>query len=170
MKEEKCFGLGPGRLYIAPVGVGEEELFTMPWYAGPTKDGMTLSYCAKIHDITDYYGTLVRSVRYGERITLEGKLSRIYPAAICRAVGADPRTGEIPFGAVGDGGRCLQLRVGILCPLPAQAGGGEMRFLMRTSASVEAVVSLSAQRDSSVSFRLQGETDGAGFSGRMVLF
>ncbi len=170
MKEEKCFGLGPGRLYIAPVGVGEEELFRIPWYAGPTKDGMTLSYSAKIHEITDYTGAVVRSVRYGEKIVLEGKLSRLYPAAICRAIGADVRTGEIPFGSLGAAGRCASLTVGIITPLPAEAGGGDMRFVMRASASSSAALALSALRDSAVSFRLTGETDGAGFAGRMVLF
>ena len=170
MNEEKCFGLGPGRLYIAPVGVGEEELFRMTWYAGPTKDGMTLSYSAKTHEITDCAGRLVRTVRYGERIVLEGRLSRLYPGAICRAIGADAPAGEILFGSVGQGGRCASLTVGILTPLPAEAGGGEMRFVMRASASSAAALALSALRDSSVSFRLTGETDGAGFTGRMVLF
>lgn len=168
MNEEKCFGLGPGRLYIAPVSIPEEELFTMPWYAGPTKDGVTLSYCAKVHEITDYFGTLVRSVRYGERIRLEGKLSRIYPGAICRAVGAPFYGGEIPLGALSDAGRCAQVRVGILCTLPEGAGGGDMRFVMRASASSGAILALSAQRDSSVAFSLTAETDGAGMTGRLV--
>lgn len=168
MNEEKCFGLGPGRLYIAPVSVPEEEVFTIPWYAGPTKDGVTLSYCAKVHEITDYFGTLVRSVRYGERIRLEGKLSRIYPGAICRAVGAPVGEGVIPLGAVCGAGRCAQVRVGILCTLPEGAGGGEMRFLMRASAASGAILALSAQRDSAVAFTLSAESDGAGMTGRLV--
>lgn len=168
MNEEKCFGLGPGRLYIAPVSVPESEVFSVPWYAGPTKDGVTLSYSAKIHEITDYYGALARSIRYGERVRVEGRLSRIYPSAVCRAVGAPFSAGTIAFGAVSDAGRLAQVRVGLLCALPEACGGGEMRFLMRASASSGAILALSAQRDSAISFSLTAETDDAGFSGRLV--
>lgn len=168
MNEEKCFGLGPARLYIAPMGVTEEALFSMPWYAGPTKDGVTLTYTAKVHEIRDYFGNLVRSIRYGERIRLDGRLSRLYPAAICRAVGAPVGASVIPLGAVSDAGRGMQVRVGLSCALPADCGGGEMRFTMRASAASGAVMALSGLRDSSLGFSLTAESDGAGFAGKLV--
>jgi len=167
--EEKVFGLGAGRLYIAPASVSEEEARTLPYYAGPTKGGVTLTYTTKIHEITDYYGRLVRSLRYGERVRAEGRLSRLYPRILTALAGAADAGGALSLGSVGESGRLVQLRAVLVCALPEEAGGGEFVFSMLATASVKLLLTLSSMHDSSVGFSLTGETDGAGFSGRMVL-
>lgn len=167
--EEKIFGLGAGRLYIAPGNTAEEHACSTAYYAGPTREGVTLSYTAKVHEITDYYGNRVRSLRYGERMKIEGEMSRLYPGVIARAIGAPAEENAIAFGGVSGEGRLARVRVTLVCSLPAEAGGGEMRFSMLAGASSGASLSLTGMRDSAVRFSLTAETDDAGFSGRMVL-
>ena len=166
--EEKVFGLGAGRLYIAPASVSEEEARTLPYYAGPTKGGVTLTYNAKIHEITDYCGRLVRSLRYGERVRAEGRLSRLYPRVLTALTAAPAWDGVLGLGGIGDSGRLVQVRAVLVCALPEEAGGGEFVFSMLATASEKVMLTLSSMHDSSVGFSLTGETDGAGFSGRMV--
>lgn len=167
--EEKRFGLGAGKLYIAPAGVSAEHAVSSSWYAGPTKGGVTLAYSAKVHEITDFSGRLVRSVRYGERIRLEGELVRLYPEVLARVIGAQPSPGTLDLGGVCREGRTARVRVVLVCRLPESAGGGEMRFSMLAGASSGAALALTGERDSAVRFVLTAETDGAGLSGRMVL-
>lgn len=169
MDEEKRFGLGAGKLYVAPAGVSEENAVSPTWYAGPTKGGVTLTYTAKVHEITDISGRPVRSVRYGERIRLEGELVRLYPEVIARVIGAPPFPGKLELGGVSLAGRTARVRAVLVCRLPKSAGGGEMRFSMLAGACSGAALSLTGERDSAVRFALSAETDGAGFSGRMVL-
>ena len=166
--EEKFFGLGAGRLYIAPADVPEERARTLAYYAGPTKDGVNISYSAKIHEITDYDGRLIRSLRYGERITVKGRLARLHPQVLSAATGS-PYAGQIlALGARGDAGRLSRVRVTLVCALPDEAGGGEASFSMICSASSGASFTLSPQRDSGVSFLLCAETDDAGLTGKLV--
>lgn len=169
MDEEKRFGLGAGKLYIAPAGLSEEEAVSPVWYAGPTKKGVTLTYTARVHEITDYSGRLVRSVRYGERIRLEGEMVRLYPEGIARVIGAPAFPEKLELGGIGREGRTARVRVVLVCRLPREAGGGEMRFSMIAGACSGAALALTGERDSAVRFSLTAETDGAGFSGRMVL-
>ena len=169
MEEEKRFGLGAGKLYIAPASVSEEEAVSPVWYVGPTKGGVTLAYTAKVHEITDCCGRLVRSVRYGEKIRLEGEMVRLYPQGIARILGASEHPGKLEWGGVCPRGKTAQVRAVLVCRLPREAGGGEMRFSMLAGASAGASLSLSGERDSAVRFSLTAETDGAGLSGRMVL-
>ncbi len=168
---EKYFGLGAGHLYIAPLSVSEAEVRSEKWCAGPTKGGVTLAYAAKNHDITGWDGSLVRSIRYGERLRLTGKLSRLYPRMLSALTGS-------PVSAAGTAvflggrlpeGRHSRLRVMLVCELPAEVGGGEIVFSFRATAASGASITLSPQRDSSWSFDLTAETDGAGFAGRMVV-
>lgn len=169
IEEEKRFGLGAGKLYIAPAGVSEENAVSPTWYAGPTKGGVTLSYTAKVHEITDNFGRLVRSLRYGERLRLEGELIRLYPQVLARVIGAAPYPGKLELGGIGKEGRAARVRVVLVCRIPKEAGGGEMRFSMLAGASSGASLSLTGERNSAVRFALTAETDGAGFSGKMVL-
>ena len=113
--EEKRFGLGAGKLYIAPAGVSAEHAVSSSWYAGPTKGGVTLAYSAKVHEITDFSGRLVRSVRYGERIRLEGELVRLYPEVLARVIGAQPSPGTLDLGGVCREGRTARVRVVLVC-------------------------------------------------------
>lgn len=164
--EEQYFALGAGRLYLAPASVSEAEARSLPYYAGSTKGGVTLAYSARVHEITDYFGALVRSLRYGERIRVEGRLARLYPAALARATGSRFENGVLTPGAPLPEGRLAQIRVTLVCALPD--GKGEFVFSMLATPSGGFTVSLSPERDSSVSFSLAAETDGAGLSGRMV--
>lgn len=166
--EEKYFALGAGRLYIAPASVTGEEARSLLYYAGPTRGGVTVSYSARIHEITDYSGALIRSLRYGERVRAEGKLSRLYPRAVSAAIGAPLTGGVLALGGTGGRGRLARVRVVLVCALPEETGGGEFVFSMLATASSGLCFSLSPERDSSVSFSLQAETDGAGLSGRLV--
>lgn len=168
MNEEKLFGIGAGRLYIAPAWVDAERSVSVAYYAGPTRGGVTLAYQNKIHEITDYYGRLIRQIPYGDRIRVEGRLARLYPQVMNRLIGAPQSTTAVRFGESGEGGRAAQVRVTLVCTLPESAGGGEMCFSMLASAVSGAAMAFSADRDSSVSFSLTGESDGAGFSGRLV--
>lgn len=167
-QEEKCFGLGAGRLYVAPASTPEAEMHSLNYYAGPTKGGVQLSYAAKIHEITDYAGVLVRSIRYGERVRLSGRMARLYPRVLAAASGSRLTGDELFPGALTAAGRSARVRVLLVCPLPAEAGGGEMRFSMIASAASGFSFLLSPQRDSSYDFTLTAETDGAGFSGKLV--
>jgi len=168
VNEEKLYGLGPGRLYIAPAEVSEKEACTLSYYAGPTKDGVKLAYSVKIHEIVDYYGALVRSLRYGERVRVEGRLTRLHPKVIARLLGSPEDAYAIRFGGTPARGKLTRVRVVLVCALPAEAGGGEMRFSMLATASSEAILALSGGRDSAIGFALTAETDDAGFSGRLV--
>lgn len=164
--EEKVFGLGAGRLYIAPATLSEEESVALTYYVGPTKGGVTLTYAAKLHEITDYSGRVVRTLRYGERIRLEGALSRLYPVAISRILGGDASETAILFGGMPQAGRHAPVRATLVCQLPG--GVGEMRFSMLAGAAAGAALSLTGERDSAIRFTLSAETDDAGFVGRMV--
>lgn len=168
MREEKCFGLGAGRLYVAPVSTPEAEMHSLKYYAGPTSGGAELSYSAKIHEITDYAGTLVRAIRYGERISLRGRMARLYPRVLAAATGSPLTENALFPGGVTESGRGARVRVLLVCALPEEAGGGDMCFSMTAAASSGFSFHLSPERDSSVGFQLTAETDGAGFSGKLV--
>lgn len=163
--EEKLFGLGPGRLYLAPAEVSEADARHLRYYAGPTKDGVTLSYSARIHEITDYAGKLVRSLRYGERITLTGKMSRLQPKVLSEMIGAPYENGTLAPGALPFAGKLMRVRVVLVCALP---GGGEMVFSMIASATSGMQVRLAGGFDSAVPFSLTAETDSAGMTGKLV--
>lgn len=167
--DEKYFGLGAGRLYIAPLSVSEEEARSLKWYAGPTKGGVTLAYTAKTHDVTGWDGSLSRSIRYGERIRLTGKLSRLYPRVLAAATGSPSGADAVLLGGRLPEGRHPRLRVMLVCELPTEVGGGEIVFSFRATAASGASIHLSPERDSAWSFDLTAETDGAGFAGRMVI-
>lgn len=167
--EEKYFGLGAGRLYIAPLSVSEEEARSLKWYAGPTKGGVTLAYRAKTHDITAWDGSLARSVRYGERIRLTGRLARLYPRVLATATGSPAAADAVLLGGRLPQGRHPRLRVMLICELPTEVGGGEIVFSFRATAASGATLTLSPERDSAWSFDLTAETDSAGFAGRMVV-
>lgn len=166
--EEKYYGLGAGRLYIAPWHVSEEEARSLKWYAGPTKGGVTMAYSAKVHEIKGWGGEIVRSVRYGEKITLTGKLSRLYPRVLAAAVGAPIEANTVHLGGKTNEGRHARLRVILVCALPASAGGGEIVFSMCAAAASPAAFVLSPDRDSAWSFSLTAETDDAGLKGKLV--
>lgn len=167
-KEEKLFGLGPGRLYIAPAEVSEMDACSLAYYAGPTADGVKLAYSVKVHEIVDYYGALVRSLRFGERVRVEGRLTRLHPKVIARLIGSEEDAFALRFGGAPLRGKLTRVRVVLVCTLPAEAGGGEMRFSMTATAASSAILALSGGRDSSIGFALTAETDDAGFSGRLV--
>jgi len=168
IQKEKLFGLGPGRLYIAPPEMSEKEAMSLACYAGPTKDGVTLFTESRIHEITDADGVLIRSIRYGERLRLTGKFSRLYPQVIARALGLEEHGTEILFGQYGKGGRGARLRVVLVCTLPEEAGGAEMRFSMTAGITSPFRLPMNGEREGGIPFTLTAETDGAGFSGRLV--
>lgn len=167
--EEKLFGLGAGRLYISPLSVSEEESRSKLWYAGPTKGGVTLAYSVKNHDITGWDGSLVRRIRYGERIRLTGRLSRLNPRVLSVVTGSPAGEGGVLLGGRLPGGRHTRLRVVLVCDLSEEVGGGEIVFSFRATAASGTSVTLSPARDSAWDFDLTAETDSAGFAGRMVV-
>lgn len=168
-EEEKYFGLGPGRLYIAPLSVPEAEARSLRYYVGPTKGGVHLAYSAKIHEITDYTGRLIRQLRYGERIRLSGRMARLYPAALRAVTGSPGQGGLTALGGQGEAGRLQRVRVILQCALPAgSTGGGEMGFSCVASAVSGAAFSLSGDRDCACDFSLTAESDDAGMCGRLV--
>lgn len=167
--EEKLFGLGAGRLYISPLSVSEEETRSERWLAGPTKGGVTLAYSVKNHDITGWDGSLVRRIRYGERIRLTGRLSRLYPRILAAVTGSPADEKGVLLGGRLPGGRHTRLRILLVCDLPSEVGGGELVFSFRATAASGTSITLSPARDSSWDFDLTAETDDAGFAGRMVI-
>ncbi len=163
--EEQIFGLGAGRLYIAPATVSEAEATALTYYAGPTKGGVTLAYTAKTHEILGWGGEVVRSIRYGERLRLTGKLSRLYPRVLAAATGGTLRDGAVTFG----GGPTRRVRVVLVTDLPEKAGGGETVFSFIAAAASPFTLSLTPSHDSAWEFSLTAETDGAGFTGKWVI-
>lgn len=166
--EEKYYALGAGRLYIAPWGTPDDEVRSLKWYAGATKGGVTLAYTAKTHEIYGWGGELVRTVRYGEKIRLSGKLARLYPRVIAAATGSPLNSAEILLGGKTDEGRHARVRVVLVSEIPERTGGGEVVFSMRASASSGMAAALSAERDSAWEFSLHAERDDAGFFGKLV--
>jgi len=158
--EENTIGLGAGRLYLAPASLTEEAARDARYYAGPTRSGLTLTWSARVHEITDYWGRLVRAVRFGERIRLEGRLTRLSPTVLSGMTGIR--------GGVRVRAPRTRMRVVLVCALPAEAGGGEMVFSMIASQIGAPAVALTDARDSSYPFTLTAETDGAGMTGRLV--
>ncbi len=166
--EEKYFALGAGRLYIAPENVSEAEARSMKWYAGATKGGVQMTYFNRVHEITAWDGAVIRSVRYGERVRVEGRLLRLYPRVLSAATGSPLDGSAVYLGGRGAAGRHTRVRVTLVCALPKSAGGGEIVFSFIASAASGAVLSLSPERDSAWQFSLTAETDDAGFSGKVV--
>ncbi len=166
--EEKYYALGAGRLYIAPIGTPDTEMRSLKWYAGPTKGGVTLKYTAKEHEIYGWGGELVRTVRYGEKITLTGKLARLYPRVLSAATGAPSEGTSVLLGGKTDEGRHARVRVVLVTEIPERAGGGEVVFEMRCAASSAMTAAFSPDRDSAWEFALTAQRDDAGFSGKLV--
>ncbi len=166
--EEKYFALGAGRLYIAPWGTADTEIRSLKWYAGQTKGGVTLAYAAKTHEIYGWGGELLRTVRYGERIRLTGRLARLYPRVIAAATGSPVSGQAVLLGGECGEGRHRSVRVLLVSEIPERAGGGEVVFDMRAAASSGLSLSLTPDRDSAWEFQLSAERDDAGFSGRLV--
>lgn len=166
--EEKYFALGAGRLFIAPESVSEEASRSMKWYAGSTKGGVQLTYSNRVHEITAWDGSVIRSVRYGECIRVEGRLLRLYPRVLAVATGSPMDGSTVYLGARGGAGRHGRVRVTLVCALPKEAGGGEVVFSFIASAASGAALALSPERNSAWQFSLTAQTDGAGFSGKVV--
>lgn len=166
--EERYFALGPGRLYIAPASTTEAESRSMKWYAGATKGGVQITYSARMHEITAWDGAVIRTVRFGERLRVDGRILRLYPRVLAAATGSPMEGNTVYLGGRGPGGRCARVRVTLVCALPKSAGGGDVVFSFIASAASGASLSLTPERDSSWQFSLMGETDSAGFSGKAV--
>jgi hypothetical protein len=163
--EEQIFGLGAGRLYIAPATVSEADATSLTYYAGPTKGGVTLSYTAKTHDILGWGGEVVRTIRYGDRLKLTGRLSRLYPRVLAAATSGTLKEGVVTFG----GAPTRRVRVVLVADLPEEAGGGETVFSFLAAAASPFSLSLTPDHDSGWEFCLLAETDGAGFTGKWVI-
>ncbi len=158
--EEKIIGLGAGRLYLAPASVTEEQAQDSRYFAGPTRGGVTLVWSARIHEITAYTGRLVRAIRFGERVRLEGRLARLSPVLFSYMTGRWERE-RLPASRT-------RMRVVLRCALPPAAGGGEMVFSMIASQTGTPSLTLHSSRDSSYPFTLTAESDDAGMTGRLV--
>ena len=166
--EEKYYALGAGRLYIAPAEVSEAAARSLRFYAGATKGGVKLQYSAKVHEIKGWDGEVVRSVRYGARVRIEGRLVRLYPRVLAAATGS-PTDGSIVYlGGKTDAGRHARVRIVLVAEIPESAGGGEVVFSLIASASSGAELSLSPERDSAWKFSLIAESDDAGVMGKVV--
>lgn len=101
------FSLGPGEIFIAPGKVSAEKLFDAANKAGDTEGGCVLKYEYKSKELYDVWGNLASTLRFGEKVSVTGKLRRIGAAALSALISGDGKSG-------GRG----QVSVMVLCPLP----------------------------------------------------
>ncbi len=166
MTETTTYTLGAARLYIAPAEVPEGEATSLKYYAGPTSGGVRLTYTPRLHEVKNWAGDTVTSIRYGEKITLTGKLSRLYPRVLAAATGSVYTDGTV---YPGKSRRLARVRVVLLCDIPDEAGGGEAVFSFLAAAASPAAVHLLPTKDGGWDFSLTAQTDGAGLWGKWVI-
>ena len=112
---------------------------------------------------------MIRAIPYGERLRAEGVLARLNPHVLADAIGASYDKRVLSFGARRKTGRITRIRLLLVCAIPPEAGGGEFVFSMICTAASGTAFTLSADRDSSYTFSLLGESDGAGMQGKAVI-
>lgn len=109
MTEKKIseFSLGAGVMYICRGNVPEAEMERYSRKAGDTEKGLSLTYEYKTRELYDVEGNSAGILRYGERLTVKGKLCRII---------ADSFKAMMSKDAVYGG--TSELTVLLVCPLP----------------------------------------------------
>lgn len=131
----KEYSLGPGEVYMAPGKVDEGELYHIANKIGDTEGGCVLRYEYKLKELYDVWGDLVTALRFGEKVTVEGRLRRIFGSALPTIISGDRSSG----------GRGV-VSVLLVCPLPRgecfrlYARGGMPNgatFLLREGGGIE---------------------------------
>lgn len=77
MNTKEEFALGPGRVYIAGGRVDEEEMSARGVCAGVTEGGCALVYSYRTKELLSVDGEAAGMLRFGETVTVKGRLCRI---------------------------------------------------------------------------------------------
>ncbi len=101
------FSLGPGEVYMAPGRVSAGELYDITKKAGDTEGGCVLKYEYRTKELYDVRGNLATTLKFGEKLTVTGRLKRITENTLPMIISGDRSMG-------GRG----QVSVLLLCPLP----------------------------------------------------
>ena len=76
------FTLGPGEIYIRPGRVPQDEMEDYMYKAGDLMGGCNLKYEYSVRDLYDVNGEIAGTLRYGEKLSLTGKLCCILKDAL----------------------------------------------------------------------------------------
>ena len=159
---ESAYALDAGKLYVASGSVSEENMRAEQYFAGDTDGGCRVKYTAKVKDIVNDAGEIVDRVRYGETMSVSGKLKKMRLTSLaalcgCRLITAQ-RSHKLSPGSQGMRGKKGIVTALIVCPLP---DGGEFTTYLRGSASSGADLMLSSDRSSGIAFEITSLTDGS---------
>lgn len=157
---ESAYALDAGTLYIASGNVSEATLRQTKYYAGETDGGCRVKYTAKVRELANDSGEIVDTVRYGERMTVSGKLKKMKLTSLAALCGCrsqfETKSHKLEPGTSGMRGKKGIVSALIVCPLP---DGGEFTTYVKGSASSGADLILSNERSSGIAFEISSIAD-----------
>ena len=157
---ESAYALDAGKLFIAAGNISEDNMRQERYYAGDTDGGCRVKYTAKVRDITNDAGEVVDRVRYGETMTVSGRMKKIRLTSLAALCGCRSQFGtrshKLDAGASGMRGKKGIVSALIVCPLP---DGGEFTTYIKGSASSGADLMLTNERSSGISFEITSLAD-----------
>lgn len=143
----------PGKLYIAPEGVADEDVASDDYYAGATKGKVELSVRENVREIHDLEGNKVCDIRFGGRMELRGTLTEIKPFALAELIGAK----RASYGRyeVGEKPSVRRMTVCLVCPV--YGGTEDFTLLLRAAVRDTAKLTLDPTGADGVSFTVVSE-------------
>ena len=143
----------PGRLYIAPEGVAEDDVTSDEYYAGATKGKLELSVRENVREIRDIDGTKVCDIRFGGRMELRGTLASVTPSALAALIGAK-RTAHGRY-EVSEKPAVRRMTVCLVCPVCGEPE--DFTLLMRAAVRDGGKLTLDPCGSDGVSFTVVSE-------------
>ena len=143
----------PGRLFIAPEGVPEEDVTSDEYYAGPTKGKVELSVREDVREIRDVDGVKVCDIRFGARMELRGVLASVTPSAMETLLGAR-RTAHGRY-EVGSKPAVRRMTVCLVCPI--YGGCDDFKLFLRAAVRDTAKLTLDPTGADGIAFSVTSE-------------
>ena len=143
----------PGKLYIAPEGVADENVAADEYCAGAAKGKVELSVRENVREIRGLDGSKVCDIRFGGRLELRGTLAEIKPAALAALIGAK----RASYGRyeVGEKPAVRRMTVCLVCPVYGESE--DFTLLLRAAVRDTAKLSLDPTGADGVSFTVVSE-------------
>ena len=143
----------PGKLYIAPEGVADEDVASDEYCAGATKGKVELCVRENVREIRDLDGSKVCDIRFGGRLELRGTLASVTPQALASLIGAR-RTASGRF-EVGEKPAVRRMTVCLVCPV--YGGTEDFTLLLRAAVRDGGALTLDPTGADGVSFTVVSE-------------
>lgn len=144
----------PGKLYIAPDGVAEDEVTSDKYYAGATKGKIEISVREDVREVRDLDGIKICDIRFGARLEIKGRLAAVSPTALSLLLGAK-RNGYGAY-AISNESAVRRMTVCLVCPVYGE--NEDFTLFLRAAARENGKLTLDPTGEDGVAFCVVSES------------